>query len=336
MRKNPSWIFKSYPPGMPTVDSWTLEDRPIPEPAEGQLLVRTIWLSVDPYMRGRISQSKNYAAGFKPGDLMTGGGIGEVIRSESPAFKPGDLVTNDDYSFGWQPYTVIRASSARILTETDAPVQSCLSYFGDTGLTAYFSLLRVGKPKSGETVLISAASGAVGQIAGQIARIKGLDPVAIVGSDAKLQWCKKIGYRVGINHRTSKDLVADVAAACPSGVDVFIDHVAGPIHDAAMLNLNKFGRVVIVGTISRADKFDEPDIGLRHLRRILITRARVEGFMQDDFQSEYETALSDLRSWYKQGLLEVREDIVEGIESVPHALIRVLKGENFGKQLVRL
>jgi NADPH-dependent curcumin reductase CurA len=334
MPRNPSWIVQSYASGMPAVENWRLEDRAVPEAAKGQLLVKTMWLSVDPYMRARMSQAKNYAAGFQLGDLMTGGGVGEVIASEAPGFKPGDLVMSD--YFGWQPFTVVPASSARIVTDRDAPVQSSLSYLGSTGLTAYFALLRTGDPKPGETVLISAASGAVGQIAGQIARIKGFDPVAVAGSDAKLAWCRELGYRDGINHRTSKDLVADVAAACPNGVDVFIDHTAGPIHDAAMLNLNKFGRVVIVGTISRADRFDEPDIGLRHLRRILITRARIEGFMQDDFESEYDTALADLLSWYKQGLLKTREDVAEGIESVPHALIRVLKGENFGKQLVRL
>lgn len=334
MLENPSWILKSYPSGMPTVDNWILEDRPVPKVKDGQLLVKTIWLSVDPYMRARISQAKNYASGFALGDLMTGSGVGEVVSSESPCFKPGDIVTSD--YFGWQRFTTVPASSAKIVTDADAPIQACLSYLGSTGLTAYFALLRTGNPKAGETVLISAASGAVGQIAGQIARIKGLDPVAVAGSDAKLEWCNEIGYRAGINHRTSRDLVADVAAACPNGVDIFIDHTAGPIHDAAMLNLNKFGRVVIVGTISRADRFDEPDIGLRHLRRILITRARVEGFMQDDFESEYDTAMADLLSWYKQGLLKTREDIVEGIELVPHAFLRVLKGENFGKQLVKL
>lgn len=334
MAKNPSWILQSYPPGMPTVDNWRLEDRPFPEAAKGQLLVKTIWLSVDPYMRARISQAKNYASGFSLGDLMTGGGVGEVISSESPDFKPGDIVMSD--YFGWQPFTTVPASSAKIVTNIDAPVQASLSYLGGTGLTAYFALLKTGNPKEGETVLISAASGAVGQIAGQIARIKGLDPVAVVGSNAKVEWCKEVGYREGINHRTSTDLVADVAAACPNGVDIFIDHTSGPIHDAAMFNLNKFGRVVIVGTISRADRFDEPDIGLRHLRRILITRARIEGFLLDDFESEYETAMADLLSWYKQGLLKTREDVAEGIEAVPHAFIRMLKGENFGKQLVRL
>lgn len=334
MVTNPSWILRSYPSGMPTEENWVLEDRPLPQAADGELVVKTLWLSVDPYMRGRISPAKNYAAGFKLGDLMRGGGIGEVVTSESADFKSGDIVMSD--YFGWQPFSVIPAGSATIVSTTDAPMQSALSYLGMPGLTAYFALLKTGSPKIGETVLISAASGAVGQIAGQIARIKGFDPVAIAGSDEKLEWCMDLGYRRGVNHRTSTDLIADVAAACPTGVDVFIDNTAGLIHDAAILNLNTFGRVVIVGTIALADRFDQPDIGLRHLRQTLITRARIEGFLLDDHEAEYETALADLLSWYKQGMLQPREDVTEGIETVPGAFIRMLKGENFGKQLVKL
>ncbi|WP_157019594.1 NADP-dependent oxidoreductase [Mesorhizobium xinjiangense] len=334
MSTNPSWILRSYPTAMPSVENWTLEDGPIPEAADGELLVKTLWLSVDPYMRGRISPAKNYATGFKLGDLMRGGGIGEVVASQSPDFKAGDVVMSD--YFGWQPFSVIPAASAKPVTTTGAPIQSALSYLGMPGLTAYFALLKTATPKVGDTVLISAASGAVGQIAGQIARIKGFDPVAVVGSDQKLEWCRELGYRTGVNHRSSVDLVADVATACPNGVDVFIDNTAGPIHDAAMLNLNTFGRVVVVGTIALADRFDQPDIGLRHLRRTLITRARIEGFLLDDHEGEYEIAIADLLSWYKQGLLQTREDVAEGIETVPHAFVRMLKGENFGKQLVKL
>ncbi|MBM3092441.1 zinc-binding dehydrogenase [Ensifer sp. T173] len=334
MATNPSWILRSYPSGMPRAENWILEDRPIPSAAGGALLVKTLWLSVDPYMRGRISPAKNYAAGFQVGDMMRGGGIGEVVTSESAEFMPGDLVMSD--YFGWQPYSVIDATSAKLVTTTDAPMQSALSYLGMPGLTAYFALLKTGHPKPGETVLISAASGAVGQIAGQIARIKGFDPVAVAGSDEKLAWCKELGYRTGVNHRASTNLVADVAGACPKGVDVFIDNTAGPIHDAAMLNLNTFGRVVVVGTMALADRLEQPDIGLRHLRRTLITRARISGFLLDDHDSEYATALGDLLLWYKQGLLQTREDVAEGIEAVPHAFIRMLKGENFGKQLVKL
>ncbi|PWE52241.1 NADP-dependent oxidoreductase [Metarhizobium album] len=334
MSINPSWILRSYPSAMPSAENWSLEDRPIPMAANGELVVKTLWLSVDPYMRGRINPAKNYAAGFRIGDVMCGGGIGEVVTSESANFKAGDLVTSDH--FGWQPFSAIPATSAKLLQTNDAPIQSALSYLGMPGLTAYFALLKTAIPKVGETVLISAASGAVGQIAGQIARIKGFDPVAVVGSDEKLEWCKELGYRTGVNHRSSTDLAADVANACPKGIDVFIDNTAGPIHDAAMLALNTFGRVVVVGTISLANRFDQPDIGVRHLRRTLITRARIEGFLLDDHEQEYETATADLLSWHKQGLLQTREDVTEGIESVPHAFVRMLKGENFGKQLVKL
>lgn len=334
MTTNPSWLLKRFPTGMPGPDDFALEDRPAPVAGPGELLVRTLWLSVDPYMRGRISPAKNYAAGVQIGDLMRGGGVGEVVASESALFKAGDIVQADD--FGWQPLTVISARTAVTLDPDAAPVQTSLGCLGMPGLAAYFSLLEVGRPKEGETVLISAASGAVGQIAGQIARLKGLDPVAVAGSDAKVDWCKSIGYRTGINHRSATDLVEAISAACPRGVDIFIDNTAGPIHDAAIANINLFGRVVIVGTVSLADRFGQPDIGLRHLRRILVSRARLEGFLLDDFEPSYAAGRAQLLDWYRQGLIETREDVSEGIESVPHAFIRMLKGENFGKQLVKL
>jgi NADPH-dependent curcumin reductase CurA len=285
-------------------------------------------------MRGKISPAKNYATGLKIGDPMHGGGVGEVIESQSPGFKPGDIIQADD--FGWQPRTIVSAATAIRLDPTEAPVQTSLGCVGMPGLTAYFALLELGRPKANETVLISAASGAVGQIAGQIARIKGFDAVAVAGSDAKIEWCKAIGYRAGVNHRTASDLRAAIATACPRGVDVFIDNTTGPIHDATMLNLNTFGRVVVVGTVALADRFGQPDIGLRHLRRIMVSRIRIEGFLLDDFQSSYGAARTQLLEWYKQGVLQTREDISIGIESTPDALIRMLKGENFGKQLVKL
>jgi NADPH-dependent curcumin reductase CurA len=334
MPTNPTWVLKSFPSGMPVPGDFALEDRAIPEPAAGQVLVATRWLSVDPYMRARLSSTKNYAAGQKIGEMMEGGGVGEVISSDSPDFRPGDFVMAD--GFGWQPYTTIAAKTATRLDPSVAPVQTSLGCLGMPGLSAYFALLRVGRPKSGETVLISAASGAVGQVAGQIARIKGLDAVAVAGTDEKVEWCKSIGYRTGINHRTAPDLTEAIARACPQGVDVFMDNTAGPIHDAALLNLNTFGRIVVVGTVARADRFDQPDIGPRFLRRILVTRARIEGFLLDDFEADYAQARAELTEWYRAGLLEAREDVVNGIEAVPIALIRMLRGENFGKQLVKL
>lgn len=334
MSTNPTWVLDRFPTGMPAPDDFTLEDRPIPEPKPGQLLVRTLWLSVDPYMRARLSSAKNYAAGQKIGEMMQGGGVGEVVTSESSDFRPGDIVQSDD--FGWQPFTTIAARTATRLDHSAAPEQTSLGCLGMPGLSAYFALLQVGRPKLGETVLISAASGAVGQIAGQIARIKGLDAVAVAGTDEKIEWCKSIGYRTGINHRTASDLTEAIAQACPSGVDVFMDNTAGPIHDAALLNLNTFGRIVVVGTVALASRFDQPDIGPRFLRRILVTRARIEGFLLDDFVADYAEARRRLTEWYRAGLLDAREDVAHGIESVPHALIRMLKGENFGKQLVKL
>lgn len=334
MSTNPTWVLDRFPTGMPAPDDFTLEDRPIPEPKPGQLLVRTLWLSVDPYMRARLSSAKNYAARQKIGEMMQGGGVGEVVTSESSDFRPGDIVQSDD--FGWQPFTTIAARTATRLDHSAAPEQTSLGCLGMPGLSAYFALLQVGRPKLGETVLISAASGAVGQIAGQIARIKGLDAVAVAGTDEKIEWCKSIGYRTGINHRTASDLTEAIAQACPSGVDVFMDNTAGPIHDAALLNLNTFGRIVVVGTVALASRFDQPDIGPRFLRRILVTRARIEGFLLDDFVADYAEARRQLTEWYRAGLLDAREDVAHGIESVPHALIRMLKGENFGKQLVKL
>ncbi len=334
MTRNPTWFFKSYPIGMPTNESWELREAEVPVLAHGTLVVRVIWLSVDPYMRGRISPAKNYAAGLQPGDLMRGGGIGEVLASGSDDFAPGDLVMSDH--FGWQEVTRIPAGSASRVDDSEAPAQAALSYLGMPGLTAYFALLRTGRPKAGETVLISAASGAVGQIAGQIARIKGFDPVAIAGTDAKLDWCQRLGYRAGVNHRTTQDFASDVARACPNGVDVFIDNTAGPAHDAAMANLNTFGRVVVVGTIALADRFETPDIGPRHLRQTMIKRARIEGFLLDDFEADYAKAKAELLGWHKQGLLQTREDVSDGMASVPEAFTRMLRGENFGKQLVRL
>lgn len=334
MTSNLTWVLSRFPVGMPVPDDFTLEDRSAPVAKPGELLVRTLWLSVDPYMRARLSPTKNYAAGQQIGEMMIGGGVGEVITSDSPQFKPGDIVQADD--FGWQHLTTVSAKTAVPLDPEAAPVQTSLGCLGMPGLSAYFSLLHVGRPKGGETVLISAASGALGQVAGQIAQIKGFDAVAIAGSDAKLDWCKSIGYRTGINHRTAGDLTEAIAEACPSGVDVFLDNTAGPIHDAALLNLNTFGRIVVVGTVARADKFDQPDIGPRFLRRILVTRARIEGFLLDDFEAQYPEARRELTNWYQQGLLEAREDVAEGIEAAPHAFIRMLKGENFGKQLVRL
>jgi NADPH-dependent curcumin reductase CurA len=331
---NRQWLLASHPEGLPEESNWRMVEQPIAAPGPGQILVRAHYLSVDPYMRGRISRAGNYAAGVQVGQVMTGGSVGEVLRSEDPRFSPGDIV--EGFTFGWQEYPLIQAQDARKVDPSLGPVHSALSYLGLPGLTAYFALLDVGKPKPGESVVISSAAGAVGQVAGQIAKLRGCRAVAIASSDAKLAWCHELGYDAGINYRTATDLEAAVREACPNGVDVFFDNTAGPIHDAVMANLATHARVIVCGTVALADRFDQPDIGLRHLRRILITRARVQGFLLFDYAERYEEARAQLAAWAREGRLRHREDILDGIEQMPRAFLRLLRSENFGKQLVRL
>jgi NADPH-dependent curcumin reductase CurA len=331
---NRQWLLASHPQGLPEESTWRLVEQPVAAPGPGQILVRAHYLSVDPYMRGRISRAGNYAAGVEVGQVMTGGGVGEVLRSEDPRFSAGDIV--EGFTFGWQEYPLIQAQDARKVDPSLGPVHSALSYLGLPGLTAYFALLDVGEPKPGESVVISSAGGAVGQVAGQIAKLSGCRAVAIASSDAKLAWCHDLGYDAGINYRTATDLEAAVREACLNGVDVFFDNTAGPIHDAVMANLATHARVIVCGTVALADRFDQPDIGLRHLRRILITRARVQGFLLFDYAERYEEARAQLAAWAREGRLRHREDILDGIEQMPRAFLRLLRSENFGKQLVRL
>lgn len=333
-RCNRQWLLKSHPDGLPSVADFELVERPLAEPGHGELLVRARWLSVDPYMRGRISRQSNYAAGVQVGQVMTGGGVGEVLDSRHPQFAAGDVV--EGFGFGWQEYPVVTGDAVRRVDPRAGPIQSALSYLGLPGLTAYFGLVDVGRPKPGETVLISAAAGAVGQVAGQIAAIMGARPVAVASSDDKLAWCREVGYAAGINYRTAGDVEVAVREACPDGVHVFFDNTAGPIHDAVMANLAEHARVIVCGTVALADRFDQPDMGLRHLRRILVTRATVQGFLLFDYKPRYAEGRSQLAAWAREGRIRHREDVLDGIEQMPHAFLRLLTSQNFGKQLVRL
>jgi hypothetical protein len=331
---NRQWLLAAHPEGMPEPSDWRLVARPVEEPGPGQILVRALYLSVDPYMRGRISPARNYAAGVQVGQVMTGGGVGRIVSSNLPGFAPGEIV--ESFGFGWQEYALLGAEGTRKVDPQQGPIQSALGYLGLPGLTAYFALLEVGRPRAGETVVISAAAGGVGQIAGQIAKLEGARAVAIASSEAKLAWCRELGYDAGINYRTVADLGGAVRAACPDGVDVFLDNTAGPIHDAVMANLAPHARVIVCGTVALAGRFEQPDIGLRHLRQILVTRARVEGFLLFDFAARYEEGRRQLAAWAKAGRLRHREDVLDGIEQMPQAFLRLLRSANFGKQLVRL
>ena len=336
---NHRWLLASYPQGMPVAHNWTMDAQPVPDPAAGQILVKAKWLSVDPYMRGRMSPAANYAKGVGLGEVMHGGGVGEVVVSNHPAWKVGDIA--ESMSMGWQEWSVLTPdvvgpAGVHKIDPKLAPIQSSLSWLGMPGITAYFGLLDVARPRPGDTVVVSAASGAVGQLVGQIARLAGCRAVAIAGDDAKLKWCREIGFDAGINYKKATDLTAAVKEACPNGVDVFFDNTAGPIHDAVMKNLSIGARVVICGRISLAGQFGKPDIGERFMGNLIVTRASVHGFLVFDWWHRRDEALRRLAAWYREGKIKFKEDVLEGIERMPEAFLRLLEGKNFGKQIVKI
>jgi NADPH-dependent curcumin reductase CurA len=332
---NRQWRLVSYPEGMPTEDNWALTEGPVPVPGHGEILVRALYLDVAPYMRARINPQKNYAGGVKPGDVMVGGAIGEVVRSNCADYEQGDLIVTD-FAFGWQDFAVLEPSVVRRVDSTISPLPCWLDVLGLNGMTAYFALVDAGGMKPGDTVVISAAAGSVGQIAGQIAKLCGCRVIGLSSSAEKLAWCRELGYDETINYRIEPDLGEALARLCPTGVDLFMDNTAGPIHDAVLLNLATHARVVVVGTVSLADKFAKPDIGLRFLRQILVARARIQGFLIMDYQQRYEEARVRLARWYRAGALKSKFDISDGLESTPKAFLRVLTGQNVGKQLVHV
>ena len=331
---NKTWILDHHPDGMPTLDTFRMEERDIPQPAAGEVLGKARWLSVDPYMRGRISAQANYAGGVAVGEAMHGAAVAEVIESHHPDWKPGDLF--ETIKFGWQEYAAVPGDGLTRVDPSLGPEHAYLSYLGMPGLTALIALDLIGDVKPGETVLVSAASGAVGQVVGQIAKIRGARAVAVASSQEKLDWCATLGFDAGINYRTQDDLAAAIKQACPKGVDVFFDNTAGPIHDAVMNNLALNARIIICGTISLAGQFEQPDMGERFLRKILVARARMEGFLIFDHTDKFDAARQQLAQWEKAGKLTFKTDIMDGIDAMPQAFLNLLTSQNFGKQVVRV
>ena len=333
-KANRQWRLANYPDGMPTEDNWIMSKSSIPEPGENEVVAEAIYLDVAPYMRGRISPQKNYTSGVGLGDLMVGGAIGQVVNSNVVDYPVGQLIVTGN--FGWQEYAALKPNEMRKVDTEIAPLPCWFDFMGTNGITAYFGLIEVGSMKVGDTVVISAAAGSVGQIAGQIAKLSGCRAIAITSSEEKLAWCQKIGYDDGINYKTESNLIDAITRVCPNGVDLYFDNTAGPIHDAVMQNLAIFARIVVCGTVSLADRFDEPDIGERFLRRILVARARVQGFIVDDYQNRHQDAWKCLANWYQRGLLNCEYDIIQDIHSMPSAFLRLLNSQNLGKQLVQV
>jgi NADPH-dependent curcumin reductase CurA len=321
------------PVGFPQESDFRVVEAPVPAPGSSEFLVRTVYLSVDPYMRGRMSDVRSYVPPVALGDVMEGGTVGEVVRSNHPGFAAGDVVEG---RLGWQEYAVSAGKGVRKIDPTLAPISTALGVLGMPGLTAYFGLLEVGQPKPGETVVVSAASGAVGGLVGQIAKLRGCRAVGLAGSDAKVAYItRELGYDAGINYRTAPDLDAALQAACPNGVDVYFDNVGGRITEAISRHVNTFARFAICGLISQYN-LTEPELAPRNERFVLTSRVRIQGFIVFDFAARYKEGLAQLGAWVREGKLKYREDVVDGLESAPGALIGLLQGRNFGKMLVRV
>ncbi len=330
--KNKQILLATRPAGMPNDANFRIVEAEVPQPKDGEVLVLTLYLSVDPYMRGRMDDRKSYIAPFAVSEVITGGGIGEVIESRSPAFQPGDIVTG---MLGWQIYSVAPARELMKVDPKLAPVTTALGMLGMPGLTAYFGLLDIGRPKEGETVVVSGAAGAVGMTVCQIAKIKGCRVVGIAGSDEKNQYLEHelwvdatINYKAGDMRQALKD-------ACPEGVDVYFDNVGGEVSDAVMPLINKGARIPICGQISLYN-LEKLDVGPRVQPYLLVKSSLMQGFIVTDYAPRFSEGITQLVRWNAEGKLKYAENIVEGFENAPRAFLGLFKGENLGKQLVKV
>ena len=324
----------SRPVGYPKESDFNLIEVPIPTPENDQVLLKTIYLSVDPYMRGRINAAKSYAANVEIDEVMVGGVIAEVIESKHPNFKIGDIV---NANIGWQEYGVAAGNEVRKIDPTIAPISTGAGILGMPGLTAYFGLLEIGKLQERETVFVSGAAGAVGSVVGQIAKIKGCRVVGSAGTDEKVDYIvDELGFDAAFNYKRVTDYHTELQKLIPDGIDVYFDNVGGEITDAVFPNLRINGRVVICGQISQYN-LEKPEMGPRFLWHMITKRARIEGFLVFDFVDQHPKALVQMAEWLRQGKLKYHETIEEGgIESAPAAFISMLKGGNIGKQLVKI
>ena len=321
------------PKGFPELENFQTVTAPVRQLDEGEFLLKTRYLSVDPYQRGRMNEGASYAPGVSLGEVMTGGIVGEVVQSKNPDYHKGDVI---QANLGWQSYAISDGSGARKVDPTLAPISTSLGVLGMPGATAYFGLLEIGQPLWGETVLVSGAAGAVGTLVGQIAKIKGCQAVGIAGSDEKVAYItKELGFDDAYNYKTAGDHGEALRSRCPDGIDVYFDNVGGVITDAVFPKMNEKGRISICGQISQYN-LEEPDQGPRHLWHLIVKRLRVQGFLVFDFADRYVEALTQMAAWVSEGKLKYREDVVEGLENAPAAFIGMLCGDNIGKRLVKV
>jgi NADPH-dependent curcumin reductase CurA len=332
-RVNRQVRLTSRPSGIPEAQHFEIVEAPLPEIADGQVLVRNIYLSVEPAMRGWVSAVPNYSEPVALGAVMRSLAVGRVEQSRHREFRPGDYVTG---MFGWQDYAAVDPQAIqRKVTETALPISTSLGILGLNGLTAYFALLEIGQPKAGETVVVSTAAGAVGSCVGQIARILGCHTVGIAGGPGKVRLClEEFRYDTAIDYKAG-DFEPALAAACRGGVDIYFDNTAGRISDAVMRHLNVGARIVVCGTASVAS-WDPIPLGPRVERHLLTKRARLQGFVAFDYAHRFPEALQELERWVRTGAIRYREDVLEGIEQAPGSIAGLYRGENLGKRLIRI
>ena len=324
-------VLRRRPVGMPRPEDFDLVESPLPAPADGEIVCRTIYLSLDPYMRGRISGAKSYAASVELGRVIVGATVSEVLESRHPGLAPGDIVLGYD---GWRSHAVARGAGVRKLDPKQAPVSTALGVLGMPGMTAYVGLLDIGQPKPGETVVVSAAAGAVGSAVGQIAKIKGCRAVGIAGSADKCDYVvRELGFDACVSYKQG-DLHAALKAACPGGIDVYFENVGGDVLRAVMRLLNLNARIPLCGLIS---EYNDTELAPGpNLRPLLFNRVLVKGFIVSDHMTRLGDFLADCGGWVREGRLRYREDVVAGLEKAPEAFIGLLQGKNFGKLLVRV
>lgn len=329
---NRQWILASRPEGKPTEEDFELVEGEVPEPDANEVLVRTRYLSVDPYMRGRMREGESYADAWEVGEVMSAGVVGEVEESNHDAFEAGDVVAGN---LEWAEHSIALGSDLTPVDPDLAPVSTALGVLGMPGRTAYFGTLEVAEPRPGDTMVVSGAAGAVGSVVGQIARMAGARVVGIAGSDRKCDWLTdELGFDAAVNYK-QEDVPEALSSACPGGIDAYFDNVGGEITDAVFANLNVDARVAVCGQISLYNAQELPT-GPRKLTTLIEKRARVEGLLVSDFAPRFEAATERLGQWVSEGELRYEETTTEGLENAPKAFIGLFEGENVGKQLVKL
>jgi NADPH-dependent curcumin reductase CurA len=333
--RNRRIVLAARPEGRPKPSDFRLEEAPLPEPGEGEMLLETVYLSLDPYMRGRMDARKSYAKPVEIGEVMEGGGVARVLASRAPGYQPGDFVLART---GWQTHLVAGDASVRKLDPAAAPLSTALGVLGMPGFTAYAGLLSIGRPQQGETVVVAAASGAVGSAVGQIARIKGARAVGIAGGAAKCAYVRdELGFDAVVDHR-APDFAVQLKEACPKGIDVYFENVGGAVWDAVQPLLNPFARVPVCGLIAQYNS--GPPEGADRLPRmmqdVLTKSLTVRGFIQFEFADQMADFQRDMGRWLREGRVRYREDFIDGLENAPQGLIGLLEGANFGKLVVRV